>query len=413
MGGADCASARYIHTELNMPIVDKLFCKKDFPLLTYMDDDGIPIEPEYYVPLIPLILVNGGKGIGTGFSTNIPQYNPKDIINNLIRKINTQPPIETFPWYRDFKGTIVKRNDVSYMSKGKYHKLSGEDNEDTICVTELPIGCWTQDFKELLEILSGYDIESSKSKKKTNSKKKDNSKQKKESIIVEYRDNSDESNINFTITFNEFLLEELETKVDKDGVNGVEKVLKLTTTKNTNLNNIHLYNHKGVITLYKKVEEIIDEFYTVRIEIYHKRKTHIINELSRELKKINAKVAFIHGIITDDIIVNKQNKKSIYIQLYNKNFPYIYMDNKEIHIIDITDKKKLNDKELDTLCKTNKYDYLIKLPIDSLTLEKIDEFEKLKANYESEIEQVEKETVEETYLKELNDLSKTYNKLYK
>ena len=85
MGGNDSASPRYIHTEIN-PITDLIYRKEDLPLLKYLDDDGLPVEPEYYVPIIPMVLVNGMVGIGTGWSTNIPQYNPVEIIKNIKRR---------------------------------------------------------------------------------------------------------------------------------------------------------------------------------------------------------------------------------------------------------------------------------------------------------------------------------------
>ena len=82
MGGSDFASARYIHTQLN-PIVDKIFPQSDFPLLDYINDDGLMVEPKWYCPIIPMVLVNGMVGIGTGFSTTIPQFNPIDCLNNI------------------------------------------------------------------------------------------------------------------------------------------------------------------------------------------------------------------------------------------------------------------------------------------------------------------------------------------
>ena len=89
MGGSDSASPRYIHTELN-PLVDYIYPKNDFPLLTYNNDDGMIVEPEYYVPIIPMVLINGMIGIGTGFSSNITQYNPLDIIKCIKNKLNDE-----------------------------------------------------------------------------------------------------------------------------------------------------------------------------------------------------------------------------------------------------------------------------------------------------------------------------------
>ena len=119
MGGADVASPRYIHTQLN-PITDLIYRKSDFPLLKYIDDDGLLVEPEYYVPIIPMVLVNGMIGIGTGWSTSIPQYNPIDIINNIKRKITKGIYHAMHPFYKGFKGEIIKISDTQYISKGNY-----------------------------------------------------------------------------------------------------------------------------------------------------------------------------------------------------------------------------------------------------------------------------------------------------
>ena len=135
MGGSDSASPRYIHTELNR-IVDLIYPSQDFPILTYNDDDGILVEPKYYVPIIPMVLVNGMKGIGTGFSTTIPQYNPKEIIKNIEYKLNKQPYTIIHPWYKGFTGTIEKIHKKLYVTKGKYNII----NKDTLVINELPIG---------------------------------------------------------------------------------------------------------------------------------------------------------------------------------------------------------------------------------------------------------------------------------
>ena len=72
-GGKDSASERYIFTQLNQ-ITRYIYRKEDDPVLEYLEDDGDPVEPRYYVPIVPMVLVNGGKGIGTGFSTDILSY---------------------------------------------------------------------------------------------------------------------------------------------------------------------------------------------------------------------------------------------------------------------------------------------------------------------------------------------------
>ena len=105
LGGKDSASSRYIYTTLN-PITRLIFHPKDDALLQYLLDDGKKVEPKYYVPIIPMVLVNGAQGIGTGWSTSIPQYNPRDIIANLMRKLEGGQFERMVPFYKGFTGTI-------------------------------------------------------------------------------------------------------------------------------------------------------------------------------------------------------------------------------------------------------------------------------------------------------------------
>ena len=144
MGGKDSASSRYIHTTLSK-LTEFIFRKEDQPLLTYLEDDGYTIEPEFYIPIIPMILVNGSIGIGTGFSTNIPSYHPLHIVENIKNILVNKKPKKMKPWFRGFKGDIIKIKDV-YYTKGKYFIM-----RDQIIITELPVGTWTDNYKEFLE----------------------------------------------------------------------------------------------------------------------------------------------------------------------------------------------------------------------------------------------------------------------
>ena len=155
-GGKDSGAPRYIYTLIER-VTSAIFNKQDNGILTYLNDDGIDIEPEYYLPIIPIVLVNGAIGIGTGFSTNVPCYNPKDIIN-VLRLLLTDEQVceETaslVPWYMGFKGSIEKQNE-KFVSRGKFAKLSATK----IQITELPVGTWSEDFKELLEGMLEKDL---------------------------------------------------------------------------------------------------------------------------------------------------------------------------------------------------------------------------------------------------------------
>lgn len=146
-GGKDAASPRYIFTHLS-PVTRHLFPEDDDVVLDYLEDDGQMIEPTFYCPIIPLLLVNGTQGIGTGWSTFIPPHHPMSVVDYIRAKLDNQadlPFIE--PYVNGFKGEIVRREDGSgYDSLGKVEQL----NKKTILIKELPIGVWTDNYKSHL-----------------------------------------------------------------------------------------------------------------------------------------------------------------------------------------------------------------------------------------------------------------------
>ena len=150
-GGKDCASPRYIFTRLS-PLARAIFHADDDALLRYGDDDGQPIEPAAYVPIVPLVLLNGADGIGTGWSTSVPNYNPRDVIAAIRAMLDGSAPPELHPWYRGFTGTIDAKKGTgaaagSYIVRG-VGRIAADGEK--LVVTELPIGRWTQDYKAML-----------------------------------------------------------------------------------------------------------------------------------------------------------------------------------------------------------------------------------------------------------------------
>ena len=153
MGGKDAASARYIYTRLD-PMARALFHEADDALLEYLNEEGQVIEPRWYVPLIPTVLVNGAEGIGTGWSTFVPNYNPRDLVAGVRALLRGDEPQPLSPWYRGFAG---KCEEVPSKTSGKSYSLSGlvevDEEARTVDVVELPVRKWTQDYKEFLETL--------------------------------------------------------------------------------------------------------------------------------------------------------------------------------------------------------------------------------------------------------------------
>lgn len=118
-GGKDAASPRYIFTRLS-PIARLLFPEVDDPLLSYLEDDGVIIEPKFYCPIIPFLLINGVQGIGTGWSSNIPSHHAHDVLCHVRARLDSEPILPVIkPWVRGFTGELeVKEDETGYRSIG-------------------------------------------------------------------------------------------------------------------------------------------------------------------------------------------------------------------------------------------------------------------------------------------------------
>ena len=356
-GGKDASSPRYIFTNLNA-LTMLLFNKKDEALLNYLNDDGSKIEPEWYVPIIPQILVNGSEGIGTGYSTYVPKYNPKELIQSIKNLLNGKVINDLDPWYQNFKGIIIKVDDETYVSKGKYEII----NSKTVEITELPVGNWTSNYKDFLDTVT-VDATDKTNKKKYLSNWK-------------YGDNYTESSVHFIITFTGMELTDLISDLDK-----FEKIFKLQSR--IKISNMHLYNRNNEIQKYKNTTEIIEEFYDIRLEYYNKRREHLIKQLEDELKILNIKVQFINDVINEKIIIFKKKHAEIIEQLKQNKYPII--KNEE------------------------GYDYLIKMQIYLFTEEKINELNKQRDLKQIELTELTNKTEKDLWLEDLEELETKYN----
>ena len=367
-GGQDSASERYIFTALNR-LTRKIFPQADDAVLKYLDDDGLLVEPIYYAPIIPMVLVNGSKGIGTGFSTDIMCYAPLQIIDYLKEKLtnetNMSPVNYDFkPYWEGFKGTVEKiadSNPAKYIIKGIYEKIGS----DKIRVTELPVGFWTEKFKEHLEsLLEPVD----KSGKKMTP------------VIKDYDDMSKDVNVDFTITFAKGKIEELESIKAENGCNGLEKLLKLQTTNTTT--NMHLFDANDRLKKYETVQEIIDDYFVTRLELYNKRKCHLIDVLTKELVLLSNKKRYILENLNGTIDLRRRSKQEIQSLLKERGF--------------------------DVMEDDEDFKYLVKMPMDSVSQENVNRIEKDHSNKEMELSNTQSKTVQQMWLEELEVLRKEY-----
>ena len=281
MGGKDHSSARYIFTKISKSL-EYLIRKDDNDILEYQEDEGIQIEPKHYLPILPICLLNGTEGIGTGFSTSIPNYKFDDIKQWYINKLSGKKSNELVPYYNNFKGMIFKFNDSTYISSGI---LTIEDNK--VIISELPIKYWTSDYKEFLESLV----------------------EEKNNPFKSYQNLSSDTDVKFILKIDDMEHVNKLNVDDSTGLNNLYKLLKLYKT--IKVSNLTLYNSYGKIHSYKNIEEILEEFYIFRLEEYEKRRLNLIDKLEKDKVYYNSQIKFIELVIKNNKIYQMEEDKII------------------------------------------------------------------------------------------------------
>lgn len=276
--GKDAASPRYIFTYLK-DYVKILFNEYDNKLLTYLDDDGNKIEPMFYVPIIPMLLVNGSTGIGTGWSTNIPCFNTLDIIESIELMLSGSKPKELIPWYRGFRGTVVKTTN-GWKTVGTYKII----DQNTIEITEIPIGVSKQKYKEdLLALLDSDKVSSVDLKEKNGSDEICFRVKHKEPIKEE--NIKDFFNLEKSLTGNNMTAFEPALNDEKEYVNTIKK--------------------------YNSPEDILKTFYDIRLKFYKKRKSLIEKTLKEEIDLVSERLRFVKMVVSEEIVVFKRPEAEV------------------------------------------------------------------------------------------------------
>lgn len=340
MGGNDAASPRYIFTKVEA-IARAIFHPDDDELLTYLNDDGSNIEPEFYVPVIPMALVNGAEGIGTGWSSKICNYSPREIIANLRRVIAGEEMKPMSPFYGGFTGLIEEEKQGKYTSYGKIERV----NETTLAITELPIKKWTQNFKEFLE---GMLVGDSKVPPE----------------LKDMRENHTETTVSFTITATQEKIDEWE----KEPKGGLYAKFKLTASLSTS--NMTLFDEESRITKYETPEDIVSSFYAVRLRFYVMRKENLVRNLEAEKKMLSNKARFIEEVCSTKLVVSNRKRREILEELQQRRYDLIAKPaEKSVNNDDeSSDAEDDVDTSISTLAKG--FEYLLGMKIWSLTFEK-------------------------------------------
>ena len=369
-GGADAANARYIFTKME-PLTPLIFREEDDVLLEKVLDDGDEVEPKFYIPIIPMILVNRALGLGTGWSSSIPCYNPLDIIQCIeiwLKKdgkvlvkdesgtITSSLP-DLVPWYRGFNGTIEKKKEAgssSYITHGIIDK-----DKSKVIVSELPIGMWTDKFKEMCEDwLVDKKIKSMKNYSTPNH------------VYFEIGESDDGFSCNL-------------------------KNMKLHSYLYTS--NMVLFNEKEQLKKYS-VEEIINDFCYMRFEFYKKRKVHMISLIEKELRHLFNKARFVDEIINKKLLVMNVEESIIVKNLEKGGFD--------------KENTKINESGEEEE-GSGGYNYLLKMQVRTFTSNKVNQ---LRAEIEAKnkILKTLKETTEkQMWMNDLNEFKTEYTKWLK
>lgn len=341
----EAAAPRYIATKLHKNF---RLLYKDFELLESRYEEGNEIEPKYFLPIIPTVLLNGGSGIAVGFATNILNRNPISLIDACLKSIDGKKYAEPTPWNREFNGPceLVDAEKFSWTFSGRYEVK----NTTTVVINELPPSVTYEKFDQLL-----IDLEDSRR-------------------IASYENNC-KSNINYVLKFRR---EDLKTLADS------VKLKRLLKMEERQSENFTVLDELGRLKIFNSASEIIDYFVKFRLTFYDKRKQFIIDTLNQELLILSNKARFVKAIIEGQLKINNVPRKEIILYLQTDNFDEV----------------------------NGSYQYLLGMPIHSLTKETYEDLISAEATKEEELVAIKKKEPVQMYREDLGELKKALQKEY-
>ena len=403
--------------------------------MDYMVEEGQKIEPKYYLPIIPTVLVNGTEGIGTGWSSNIPCFNPREIVLSIKNKIRNGTFLKINPWYKGFQGEIKEdpKKEGTFIVRGKYHW--SEEDPSTVIITEIPIKKWTEDYKIFLQELMGVESlasaeDKNKDKKaKGNNKEEEEKKKKKKEIIVEdIRQNHTYNRVCFEVKL-------IDDFVDKFKKNSDLFIKTFNLESSISITNMVLFDPEGKLRKYNTVEEIISSFYDLRLKYYQIRKDYMISVIKKDVAILSNKARFIKMIIEDELVIKKKMRNVIVNELYDLKFDTqsaldkirikskseqeaeVELINQNLQNENEEDKKEESDSEkkdkkgkIKSKVPWKEYDYLLSMNFWNITYEKVEELLKQKEMKEKELEELKMTPIETLWVKDLDSFLEELDK---
>ena len=374
-GGKDAASPRYIFTYLS-PIARYLFPEVDDVLLTHREDDGQFIEPYYYCPIIPLILVNGSQGIGTGWSTFIPPHNPLDVLEYIRAKLDGSDDLpEIRPWVRGFSGSLkMQDKGAGYVSVGKVEPVSSK----SVVISELPVGRWTNVYKAAL--LNMRD----------------------KGLIRSFLENHTTTEVSFNVQLKALQL-------DRMMKSGLQKAFKLETNLPTT--NMNAFAADNSIQKFACASEIADKYFPIRLALYYDRKSVLESEMKYAASVLKNKARFIEAVSDGqiDLIGGKKSKEETVGTLRELGFSGV-AELQEIRDSNVLAQRRRAEQEGDDDSQSQKdpnnsdFDYLLNMPLSSLTTDKINDLQSEARKTEADLSDIQNKTPEDLWRADLDKL---------
>jgi DNA topoisomerase-2 len=375
-GGEDAASPRYIFTHLS-PVARYLFPEEDDILLQYLEDDGQSIEPKFFCPIIPLLIVNGSQGIGTGWSTFIPPHDPRSVLDYIRAKLEhnqSMPAIE--PYARGFSGIIEREAEGrrGYVSYGRVEQI---DNK-TVLIDELPIGTWTNSYKAQLLTM------------------------REKGVITDFEENHTTTKVSFKVQMQP-------PQLSKMKKSGLEKAFKLKS--NLLLTNMNAFDSSNNISKFESAEAIADAYFPTRMSLYHDRKSVLQSEMNYAATVLRNKARFIEAISEGevDLIGGRSTKEETANSLRSLGFASL----SELETIrknnslnrDLVEEGGTSETVVPAERVDSHFDYLLKMPLSSLQVERIEGLQREATKTEKELHDIEKKRPEDLWMADLEKLA--------
>ena len=386
------AADRYLYFKME-EIIKTIFPEDDFPLYQQLEEDGDLLEYEYFMPIIPMLLVNGSWGIACGFSSNIWAYNPEDLVRwirawlqDRVEDSNEVEKLDPLiPWYNGFRGKIYLKTVMEkgikkpkWISEGILEEGTGtkvthngkvvmNSDKGWWHIKELPIGLWTSDFKEHLDYLEFGTVEGGKKRKK---KKKEEVK-----CLSSVLDYNKANTVHFMIKPTKDFIPDMNTKANLDNLR-----------EKKGLTNMVAIDERNIPYLYKSPEEILEKYCEKRIDFYWKRKRHLLGVYKHNLKVAANKYIFVKAVVDRELDMHQLPEP-------------LEADMKALNL------KKMGDEE--------SYDYLLNMTMSSMTPKRLDELKKEKEKWTTIRKTLKEKSEENLWEEDLSAFEIAYKKFLK